>query len=145
MGNFFLFYRTAAGFHSHNTWCASAQQLICKRTTAVVRFKVLTIQKTDIISSGNNSYIFRLLLLYFPAATPISFNHFSYIFQWLLILVTIVRSDDICDTSDTYDTCFLKLSSRGQAGKIFQKSFPPAYVREFFKKTLSPVSSVIPK
>ena len=49
------------------------------------------------------------------------------------------------DTSDTYDTCFLKLSSRGQAGKIFQKSFPPAYVREFFKKTLSPVSSVIPK
>ena len=54
-------------------------------------------------------------------------------------------SNDICDTSDTYDTCFLKLSSRGQAGKIFQKSFPPAYVREFFKKTLSPVSSVIPK
>ena len=41
-------------------------------------------------------------------------------------------SNDICDTSDTYDTCFLKLSSRGRAGKIFQKSFPPAYVREFF-------------
>ena len=36
------------------------------------------------------------------------------------------------DTSDTYDTCFLKLSSRGRAGKIFQKSFLPAYVREFF-------------
>ena len=119
------------------------RQLICKRTTAVVRFKVLTILKTGIISSGNYSYIFRLLLLYFPAATPISFNHISYIFQWLLILVTIIRSDDICDTSDTYDTCFLKLSSRGRAGKIFRKSFPPAYVREFFKKTLSPVSSVI--
>ena len=137
MGNFFLFYRTAAGFHPHNTWCASAQQLICKRTTAVVRFKVLTIPKTGIISSGNFSYIFRILLLYFPAATPISFDHFSYIFQWLLILVTIVRSDDICDTSDTYDTCFLKLSSRGRAGKIFQKSFPPAYVREFFWKQVS--------
>lgn len=31
------------------------------------------------------------------------------------------------------DTCFLKLSSRGRAGKIFQKSFPPAYVREFLR------------
>ena len=45
-------------------------------------------------------------------------------------------SNDICDTSDTYDTCFLKLSSRGRAGKNFQKSFLPAYVREFFKKIL---------
>ena len=112
----------------------TAQQLDSIRTTAVVRFKVLTILKTGIISSGNYSYIFRLLLLYFPAATPISFNHISYIFQWLLILVTIVRSDDICDTSDTCDTCFLKLSSRGRAGKIFLKSFPPAYVREFLRK-----------
>lgn len=43
-------------------------------------------------------------------------------------------SNDICDTSDTYDTCFLKLSSRGRAGKIFLKSFPPAYVREFLRK-----------
>ena len=43
-------------------------------------------------------------------------------------------SNDICDTSDTYDTRFLKLSSRGRAGKNFLKSFPPAYVREFLRK-----------
>lgn len=37
-------------------------------------------------------------------------------------------------TGDGGDTCFLKLSSRGQAGKIFQKGLPPAYVREISGK-----------
>ena len=53
-------------------------------------------------------------------------------------------SNDICDTSDTYDTCFLKLSSRGRAGKIFQKSFPPAYVREFLRKPCHQVTTQHP-
>lgn len=37
-------------------------------------------------------------------------------------------------TGDGGDTCFLNFLSRGQAGKIFQKGLPPAYVREISGK-----------
>ena len=44
------------------------------------------------------------------------------------------QQSSILMTGDGGDTCFLKLSSRGQAGKIFQKGLPPAYVREISGK-----------
>ncbi|MBD9058342.1 MAG: hypothetical protein EGR34_09485 [Prevotella sp.] len=56
---------TAVGFRSHNTCCASAYQLLCKRTTAVVRLKTLTSPTTGIHLSGNYSYMFRQLPLLF--------------------------------------------------------------------------------
>ena len=130
----------------------TAQQLDSIRTTAVVRFKVLTIPKTGIISSGNYSYIFRLLLLYFPAATPISFNHISYIFQSHLLYLSM-----IIDTSN-YRPFWWYLWHQWHLWHLFSKTFftragrknfserLPARLRErVFKKTLSPVSSVIPK
>ena len=42
-------------------------------------------------------------------------------------------------TGDGGDTCFLKLSSRGQAGKIFQKASRPPTGERFQEK---PVTSV---
>ena len=44
------------------------------------------------------------------------------------------RQSPILVTGDGSDTYFLKLSSRGRAGKIFQKGFPPAYMREISRK-----------
>ena len=125
---------TTVDMQAHNSCCA-VQGINNPEDRYYIFWQLLLyLPITSIILSCCYSYIFQSHLLYLSITSPISFNHISYIFQWLLILVTIVRSDDICDTSDTYDTCFLKLSSRGRAGKIFQKSFPPAYVREILRK-----------
>ena len=43
----------------HITCCASAYQLICKRTTAVVRPEILTNSKTYTIFSNNLYYVFQ--------------------------------------------------------------------------------------
>ena len=43
----------------HITCCASAYQLICKRTTAVVRLEILTNSKTYTIFSNNLYYVFQ--------------------------------------------------------------------------------------
>ena len=43
----------------HTSCCACAYQLLCKRTTAVVRPMILTISKTYPIFSNNISYIFQ--------------------------------------------------------------------------------------
>ncbi|MQN80350.1 hypothetical protein F7D73_05185 [Prevotella copri] len=43
----------------HITCCASAYQLICKRTTAVVRPEILTNSKTYTILSNNLYYVFQ--------------------------------------------------------------------------------------
>ncbi|RHG31532.1 hypothetical protein DW262_11855 [Segatella copri] len=43
----------------HITCCASAYQLICKRTTAVVRSEILTNSKTYTIFSNNLYYVFQ--------------------------------------------------------------------------------------
>ena len=45
----------------HNRYCACAYQLLCKRTTAVVRPKILTISTTYPIFSNNISYLFQQL------------------------------------------------------------------------------------
>ena len=41
----------------HISCCACAYQLLCKRTTAVVRPKILTVSITYPISSNNISYL----------------------------------------------------------------------------------------
>ncbi|MQO77596.1 hypothetical protein F7D34_06370 [Prevotella copri] len=43
----------------HNRCCACAYQLLCKRTTAVVRPKILTVSTTYPIFSNNISYLFQ--------------------------------------------------------------------------------------
>ena len=48
-------------YRMHNSCCACAYQLLCKRTTAVVRPKILTISTTYPIFSNNISYLFQQL------------------------------------------------------------------------------------
>ncbi|RHK50415.1 hypothetical protein DW064_00710 [Segatella copri] len=43
----------------HITCCACAYQLLCKRTTAVVRPEILTISPTYPLFSTNISYVFQ--------------------------------------------------------------------------------------
>ncbi|MQO91754.1 hypothetical protein F7D31_03555 [Prevotella copri] len=57
----------------HNRCCACAYQLLCKRTTAVVRPKILTVSTTYPISSSN--------MLSLPTTYPISFSNISCLFQ----------------------------------------------------------------
>ena len=56
--------RPSAGLRMHNTCCACAYQLLCKRTTAVVRPTELTSPKTYTIFSDNFICLFRQLLPY---------------------------------------------------------------------------------
>ncbi|MBM0155918.1 hypothetical protein F8Q88_07605 [Prevotella copri] len=65
----------------HNSCCACAYQLLCKRTTGVVRPKILTVSTTYPISSNNFFCLFLQLLLSLPATYPISFGNISYLFQ----------------------------------------------------------------
>ena len=69
------------GQRMHNSCCACAYQLLCKRTTAVVRPKILTVSTTYPISSSNLSYLFQQLILSLPATDSISFNNMTYLFQ----------------------------------------------------------------
>ena len=56
--------RPSAGLRMHNRCCASAYQLLCKRTTAVVRSTELTSPITYTIFSDNFICLFRQLLPY---------------------------------------------------------------------------------
>ena len=56
--------RPSAGLRMHNRCCASAYQLLCKRTTAVVRPSELNSPKTYTIFSDNFICLFRQLLPY---------------------------------------------------------------------------------
>ncbi|RHA89448.1 hypothetical protein DW916_00245 [Segatella copri] len=58
----------------HISCCACAYQLLCKRTTAVVRPKILTVSTTYPIFSNNISYLFQQHILSLSATYPISFN-----------------------------------------------------------------------
>ncbi|RHC76024.1 hypothetical protein DW830_09150 [Prevotella sp. AM34-19LB] len=62
-------------FHSHISCCASAYQLLCKRTTAVVRFEKPTNPKTRINSSDNFHCFFRQLLLLLSITYIASLDH----------------------------------------------------------------------
>ncbi|EFB34097.1 hypothetical protein PREVCOP_06505 [Segatella copri DSM 18205] len=65
----------------HNRCCACAYQLLCKRTTAVVRPKILTVLTTYPISSNNLSCLFQQLILSLPTTYPISFRNITHIYQ----------------------------------------------------------------
>ena len=58
----------------HNRWITSAQQLMDKRTTAVVRFTIVYSATTDTISSNNLSYLFQQLMPVLSASLPTSIN-----------------------------------------------------------------------
>ena len=62
--------RPSAGLRMHNRCCASAYQLLCKRTTAVVRPTELTSPITYTIFSDNFICLFRQLLPY--SAIPLT-------------------------------------------------------------------------
>ena len=72
----------------YNSWITSAQQRICKRTTAVVRFTTASFPRTDIISSNNFHYILRQLLILFSIAYPITYDRLSYYLRLLILLLT---------------------------------------------------------
>ena len=61
--------RPSAGLRMHNRCCASAYQLLCKRTTAVVRPTELTSPITYTIFSDNFICLFRQLHLSFPTTS----------------------------------------------------------------------------
>ena len=63
-GSWIVSYRPSAGLRMHNRCCASAYQLLCKRTTAVVRPTELTSPITYTIFSDNFICLFRQLLPY---------------------------------------------------------------------------------
>ena len=63
-GSWIVSYRPSAGLRMHNRCCASAYQLLCKRTTAVVRPTELTSPGTYTIYSDNFICLFRQLLPY---------------------------------------------------------------------------------
>ena len=54
------------GQRMHNSCCACAYQLLCKRTTAVVRPEIPTVSTTYPISSSNMTYLFQQLILSLP-------------------------------------------------------------------------------
>ena len=63
-GSWIVSYRPSAGLRMHNRCCASAYQLLCKRTTAVVRPTELTSPGIYTIFSDNFICLFRQLLPY---------------------------------------------------------------------------------
>ena len=69
------------GYRMHNRCCACAYQLLCKRTTAVVRPEILTVSTTYPISSNNLFYLFQQHILSLSASYPISFSDITHIYQ----------------------------------------------------------------
>ena len=67
------------GQRMHNSCCACAYQLLCKRTTAVVRPKIQTLSTTDTISINNRFYLHQQQIQSLPATDSISFNNMTYI------------------------------------------------------------------
>ena len=67
------------GQRMHNSCCACAYQLLCKRTTAVVRPTIQTVSTTYSISSDNFSYLFQQHILSLPATSAISSSNFKYL------------------------------------------------------------------
>ena len=66
------------GWRAHNSWWTSAQQLICKRTTAVVRFTIVYYTTTDTIPSNNLSYISQQLIPVLSIPMSMGTDDFSY-------------------------------------------------------------------
>ena len=63
--------RPSAGLRMHNRCCASAYQLLCKRTTAVVRSTEPTFSITNTIFSNNFIRLFQQLHPSFPTTSSV--------------------------------------------------------------------------
>ena len=78
-------WRTTVDPRMHISCCACAYQLLCKRTTAVVRPTILTVSTTSAISSNNISYLFQQHILAFPTTYPSSSNNMKKMYHQLMI------------------------------------------------------------
>ena len=79
--------RPSAGLRMHNRCCASAYQLLCKRTTAVVRPTELTSPITYTIFSDNFICLFRQFL---PYSAIVSYALSFYIIRLRVFLFQVV-------------------------------------------------------
>ena len=68
-------WRITVDLRMHITCCASAYQLLCKRTTAVVRPEILTNSKTYTILSNNLYYVFQQHISNIPTKKGESFTY----------------------------------------------------------------------
>ena len=91
--------RPSAGLRMHNRCCASAYQLLCKRTTAVVRPTELTSPITYTIFSDNFICLFRQLLPYSAISFPYSVNSFNCILHWHHTLACISIPSSFCSST----------------------------------------------
>ena len=136
----------------YNSWITSAQHLMCVRTTADMQAHNSCCAVQGINNPEDRYYIFWQLLLYLPITSIILSCCYSYIFQSHLLYLSM-----IIDTSN-YRPFWWYLWHQWHLWHLFSKTFFtragrknfsekfPARLRErVFKKTLSPVSSVIPK
>ena len=80
------------GQRMHNRCCACAYQLLCKRTTAVVRPKIQTVSTTYPISINNRYYLYQQQIQSLSITWPISFNNMTYIYQ---------QQERVCHKHDT--------------------------------------------
>ena len=93
-------WRTTADQHMHISCCACAYQLLCKRTTAVVRPEILTVTTTYTNFPNNIYQLFQQHILAFPTTYPSSFNNISQFFQ---------QQEE--GVSSTYDTSSFQIFS----------------------------------
>ena len=91
--------RPSAGLRMHNRCCASAYQLLCKRTTPVVRPTELTSPITYTIFSDNFICLFRQLLPYSAISFPYSVNSFNCILHWHHTLACISIPSSFCSST----------------------------------------------
>ena len=74
-------WRITVDHRMHITCCACAYQLLCKRTTAVVRPKIQTASTTYPISSNNISLLIQQHILALQTTYPSSSNNISLLIQ----------------------------------------------------------------
>ena len=91
--------RPSAGLRMHNRCCASAYQVLCKRTTPVVRPTELTSPITYTIFSDNFICLFRQLLPYSAISFPYSVNSFNCILHWHHTLACISIPSSFCSST----------------------------------------------
>ena len=87
-------WRTTVGHRMHIRCCACAYQLLCKRTTAVVRLEILTVSTTYSISSNNIYQIYQLFqqhILALSATYPSSSNNITQLFQQHILALSTTR------------------------------------------------------
>ena len=74
----------------YNCWITSAQHLMCVRTTADMQAHNSCCAVQGINNPEDRYYIFRQLLLYLPITSIILSCYYSYIFQSLLVYLSMI-------------------------------------------------------